>query len=85
MPDLHPATLILNKLSVIPVVNNSLFTTCDVCLRAKQQKLPFPSLNSSSYTLFDLIHYDLWGPYTQCTHGMCNGFLTIVEEVSKCT
>lgn len=57
----HPAAVILNKLSVIPSVTSSLFTTCDVCLRLKQQRLTFSHTESSKSILFDLIHYDLWG------------------------
>lgn len=81
----HPTAIVLNKVSVIPSVIPSLFTTCDVCFRAKQQRLPFNQTSTTSYALFDLVHCDLWGTYRQHTHGKCNIFLTIVEEYSKCT
>lgn len=59
----HPSNLVLNKMSIIPSVGPSIFTTCDVCLQAKQRRLPFSSSTRDSYSLFDLIHCDLWGPY----------------------
>lgn len=58
----HPAANILNKIPVIPSVSPTVFTTCDICLRAKQQRSSFPSHSSTSYNLFELIHCDLWGP-----------------------
>lgn len=62
-----------------------MFTTCDVCLQAKHQRLSFHSKEASEYALFDLIRCDLWGPYKQSIHGQCDRFLTIGEEFSKCT
>lgn len=35
----HPSTLVLNKMSVLPAIDSSLYTTCDVCIQAKQQRL----------------------------------------------
>ncbi|XP_074375531.1 uncharacterized protein LOC141717357 [Apium graveolens] len=81
----HPAPIVLNKVFVIPSVDQSLFTTCDVCLLAKHQRLPFHDSTSSNSELFGLIHCDLWGPYKHHTHGHCNRLFTIVEECSKYT
>lgn len=55
----HPAASILNKVSVTSSVNNDQFTTCDVCIQAKQHRLPFPIVDNSSYDLFELVHCDL--------------------------
>lgn len=81
----HPPAITLNKLAIMPSIQDSLFSTCDVCIRAKQKRLHFPTVDNHSYQLFDLIHCDLWGPYKPYTHGKCNHFLTIVEQYSKCT
>ena len=36
---------------------------CRVCPLAKHTKLPFPVSNSSYKSPFELLHYDIYGPY----------------------
>ena len=38
--------------------------SCDSCSLAKQSRLPFPIRHTKSPVAFELIHVDLWGPYT---------------------
>ena len=38
-----------------------------------------------SLECFDLIHSDLWGPFSAPTIDGCRYFLTIVDDCSRCT
>jgi hypothetical protein len=64
----HDRMQCLNKMySYIPV---SLHTACDVCQMARQKKLPFPVSKNNAKNMFDLIHLDIWGPFsTVSIHG----------------
>lgn len=57
---------------------------CDICPLAKQKKASFPVSNSISYSIFDLIHCDVWCLFSiSSLHGN-KYFLTIVENLSRC-
>ncbi|KAL0313119.1 UNVERIFIED_CONTAM: hypothetical protein Sradi_5711200, partial [Sesamum radiatum] len=59
-------------------------TPCDICHRAKQCRNPFPISSSHSLAAFDLVHMDLWGPYT--AHSISGGtyILTLLDDFSRC-
>lgn len=57
-------------------------THCDICHLAKQWKQPFPSLNNMSKHPFDLVHLDIWGPFSVHTINGHKYFLTIVDDHS---
>ncbi|XP_075650134.1 uncharacterized protein LOC142620692 [Castanea sativa] len=61
----HPS---LAKLQLLkPFVNIDITnkaSCCDVCHFAKQERLSFPSSIHVTTTPFELIHYDLWGPFS---------------------
>lgn len=61
------------------------FTNCDTCHLAKQTRLQFTDNFSTSSTLFELIHVDVWGSYKDKTHGNCSYFLIIIEDKSRAT
>ena len=70
--------------NVIPCNVNKTFD-CSVCPLAKQKRLHFPASISSSSSCFDLIHADIWGPYsTPCLNGS-KYFLTLVDDHNRCT
>jgi hypothetical protein len=52
---------------------------------AKQKKLPFPISNNNSKAPFDLIHVDIWGPFSQQSTNGSHYFLTIVDDFSRYT
>ncbi|XP_074298898.1 uncharacterized protein LOC141629872 [Silene latifolia] len=59
--------------------------SCSICAKARQHRLSFNVSNTISFSSFEMIHIDLWGPYHTPT---CNGykyFLTIVDDFSRCT
>ena len=57
----------------------------DICPIAKQKCLPFNKSSHLSKSCFDLIHCDLWGPFSVSTIDHCKYFLTIVDDYSRCT
>ncbi|XP_075648679.1 uncharacterized protein LOC142619466 [Castanea sativa] len=58
---------------------------CEICPLAKQKRLPFNKSSQISSACFDLIHCDLWGPFSVSTIDNCKYFLTIVDDCSRCT
>ena len=58
---------------------------CFVCSLAKQKRLPFPASISSSSSYFDLIHANIWGPYSTPSLNGSKYFLTLVDDHSRCT
>ncbi|XP_043808374.1 uncharacterized protein LOC122722242 [Manihot esculenta] len=55
-----------NKLLHLNVIkaNDCDFHVCTICPIAKQQRLSFNKSKITSTTQFELIHVDLWGPYS---------------------
>lgn len=64
---------------------NSHFLTCDTCHFAKQKCLSFPVSKSSCNKIFELIHVDIWGPYSISSIQGHRYFLTIVDDFSRFT
>jgi len=56
---------------------------CDVCLRSKQTRLPFPISENKASNCFDLIHCDIWGGYRVKSLSGARYFLTIVDDASR--
>ena len=82
----HPS---LNKLVSL---QNSLFVSfdtctdiCNICPMAKQKILPSPFNNNFSDSPFNLVHVDIWGPYSIPTHDGFKYFLSIVDDATRCT
>ena len=58
---------------------------CDICPKARQKRVPFPSDSHISKNTFDMIHIDVWGPFSIITHERYKYFLTIVDDHSRAT
>lgn len=58
---------------------------CTIFLKAKQFRLPFKSSYDKFTSPFELLHMDVWGPYSVCTSNGCKCFLTIVDDYTRCT
>lgn len=56
---------------------------CDSCFAAKQKRLPFPHSSTNSIACFDIIHMDIWGPYSTPSMFGYRYFLTIVDDHSR--
>ena len=74
----------INIVPELSSCNNNKAFECNVCLLAKQKRLPFPhSVTTSS--CFDLVHADIWGPYSTPSLTSSKYFLTLVDDYSRCT
>ncbi|XP_010424680.1 PREDICTED: uncharacterized protein LOC104709822 [Camelina sativa] len=58
---------------------------CHVCHLAKQKKLSFISENNIFNSTFELLHIDVWGPFSVETVEGYKYFLTIVDDHSRAT
>jgi len=56
---------------------------CQVCHYAKQHRIPFPDITSCTTYIFELIHVDIWSPYSHSTYNGYKYFLTIVDDYSR--
>lgn len=84
----HPS---LAKLLHVPGIkafaktSASAVENCPICPLAKQKRLPFVSNNRLSPKPFDLVHMDVWGPFsTESTEGY-RYFLTLVDDCTRVT
>jgi len=60
-------------------------TPCDVCPKARQQRLPFPLSTITTSSPFELVHVDTWGPYHTRTHSGHRYFVTIMDDFTRAT
>ena len=85
----HPSSQRLNLLNtIVPEIkscNNNKPFDCHIFPLAKQQKFPFPHSTSISLSCFDLIHADIWGPYSTPFLNGSRYFLTFVDDHSRFT
>jgi hypothetical protein len=58
---------------------------CTICPLAKQHRLSFPVSHSVSNKAFDLLHCDIWGPFSTDSFNGVKYFLTIVDDYSRFT
>lgn len=58
---------------------------CDSCDFAKQRKLPFSNSISQSIVPFNILHADLWGPFSTISTLGHKYFLTLVDDYSRHT
>jgi len=66
--------------SVIPHFTHESNKSCSICPLAKQHKLSFPHSEHISQHSFDLIHCDLWGPFSTKSISGSSYFLTIIDD-----
>ncbi|TYK18103.1 Cysteine-rich RLK (receptor-like protein kinase) 8 [Cucumis melo var. makuwa] len=84
----HPSTETLNSLQIPLFLKPSTvdkMSHCTICPLAKQRKLSFTSNNHLSSNAFDLIHVDIWGPFSTETYSEYSYFLTIVDDATRYT
>ena len=81
-PSLSKMTFLHN---VLPSFSAKRIDVCTIFPLAKQKRLPFPSYNNLCNAPFSLIHVDVWGPYSVCTHDDFKFFLTIVDDATRST
>ncbi|XP_023638865.1 uncharacterized protein LOC111830613 [Capsella rubella] len=84
----HPSPVALHKLvSHIPSLKSvsSAVSDCKICPLAKQKRLAYVSHNHLALHPFDLVHIDVWGPFsTESIEGF-KYFLTLVDDCTRVT
>ena len=82
----HPSDV---KLSLLKnVLHDSVCTfnkDCEICPLAKHKRLPFPFPNHISDSPFNIVHCDIWGPYSDPTVDGHKYFLTIIDDCTRST
>jgi hypothetical protein len=82
----HISTSRINLLhSLVPAIECNPKAVCSVCPLAKQRKLSFPVSSSKSNSVFDIVHCDIWGPFSVESINGSRFFLTIVDDYSRYT
>ena len=84
----HPSTIVLQKLSSqLPSYKHvdSSHAPCSICPLAKQRRLAYVSHNNLSVTPFDLVHIDIWGPFSVESVEEYRYFLTLVDDCTRTT
>ena len=83
----HPShevlSLLPNSLGVISYKNKD--DVCDACHHTKQTRIPFFESSNKAECIFNLIHCDVWGPYTEASSCGAHYFFTIVDDASRAT
>ena len=82
----HPSDVKVHSLSnTLPFLQNCCNKPCIVCPLAKQKRIHFPFNNNKCAYPFDLVHMDVWGPFSVLTSNGHKYFLTIVDDASRAT
>ncbi|XP_071727532.1 uncharacterized protein [Rutidosis leptorrhynchoides] len=80
----HPSSPVLNilkhKLNFDKTIED---IPCEVCLKAKHIRDPFPLSDHVTKELGELVHMDLWGPYRVASREGYKYFLTIVDDHTR--
>ena len=84
-PSIQRMSLLQTIVHGIVSCNNNKTFDCTVCPFAKQKTLPFDCSAHISTSSFDLIHVDIWGPYSTPSLNGSRYFLSIVDDFSRCT
>lgn len=60
-------------------------SSCVICCEGKQSRLPFPSSDSRSSNLLDIVHTDVCGPMECTSLGGSRYFILFVDDYSRMT
>ncbi len=78
----HPSDKVLNKLFSLSNLNSS---CCDVCRFSKQTRLPFSLSDSKTSQIFELVHFDVWGPAPINSYNSFRYYVTFIDDYSRTT
>ena len=85
----HPPSEVLSLLSsslcIVCDSNKRKEEVCEICLHAKQTRNPFPISVNIIKDMVDLIHCDIWGPYTVPSTCGAHYFLSTVDDATRAT
>ena len=69
--------------SSLGVFDKDKHDVCEICFCAKQTRGKFALSENKAECVFELIHYDIWGPYGVPSSSGAYYFSTIVDDVSR--
>lgn len=85
----HPGKDILeilpNMADGILLEGNKRIEQCEICIKAKQTRLPFTSERKRAERPLQIIHTDICGPFDKLTHDGNRYFITILDDYSHIT
>jgi hypothetical protein len=82
----HPAPTLSSHFSNIDSsIKFSNKCSCTVCPLAKQTRLQFSKSSITTIKCFELVHFDVWGPYNNAHSSGAKFFLTVVDDFSRST
>ena len=84
----HPSSIALKKLaSLIPSLKSVSpdVLYCSICPLAKQKRLAYVSNNNIEKNPFDLVHLDVWGPFSVESVEGYRYFFTLVDDCTRVT
>ena len=80
----HPSHFLVKKL--YPQFSNLFSMNCELCQYAKLHHVHWsPRVNKRSSAHFELVHYDVWGPYPVMSPTGFKYFVTFVDNFSHVT
>lgn len=79
----HASFSALSNIKDIPTYFNKDNSLCDIFLHAKQARDKFHISNIHTNAPFDLIHCDIWGPYSEKSSCRLSYFYTLVDDYSR--
>lgn len=77
--------ILVLELGMITVMNHDMNDICAICHMTNQKRIHFPISTSVTYCAFEMIHCDVWGPFSIKSYNGYKCFLTIVDDYSRCT
>jgi hypothetical protein len=75
----HPSTSVFNNIS--PVLPKGTLD-CEICHFSKSFRLPFKSSLSQTTQTFEIVHSEVWGPFSSSLDGF-KYFVTFIDDFSK--
>lgn len=85
----HPSATTMKNLNISNHIFHAealrVIEDCEICYKARQTRNHFPTHNRRSYTLFHMVHGDVWGPYSKSNICDVKYVLTLVEDHSRIT
>ncbi|CAB3257953.1 unnamed protein product [Arctia plantaginis] len=74
-----------NMADGILLEGNKRIEQCEICIKAKQTRLPFTSERKRAEHPLQIIHTDICGPFDKLTHNGNRYFITILDDYSHIT
>lgn len=84
----HPSLFVHKNLSsLFPYIQNNINKdlSCHLCHLAKHKRLSYAETINTTSHAFDMLHVDIWGPYSTTSITNHRYFLTLVDDYTRFT